>query len=438
MLLLYRFLGTLSLPDRCNNLVKRDLFLGIIGQFAFMISSTFYVLFVLDIVDYELLGTLIAIEFLVQALLDYPTGVLADWIGQRWVMAFAYISYSISFYLLSIATTFEMLILVYTISAIGASQESGTWGAWFDNNYKVSTEGKDDERKIYRLMQSRKGMLIQIATSFVFIIGGFLATYLGRPIIFQYQAFAILIFALLVILLVTDYPEIEREPRSLKNYFRLMGKGIYFVLFTKYLFLFVIGMMITTSIWVVWSQMILFPMYFNYSGTDFGANLFRVLAWIIMIIITFFAGKWSMNISIKKYPGLKFLHQILFFGGFSIIIFFFPLNYARIEYLAIFLVLTLFTITDIIYIITNLLEQSLFIDVVPDANRNSIYSLLPTLILLFNAPAVIISGIILSIIGIPATLLLLVIIGTIGVFFQYLAIQMLPEKKKKSIELITN
>ena len=208
MLLLYRFLGTLSLPDRSNNLVKRSLFLGIIAQFAFMISSTFYVLFVLDIVNYELLGTLLAVQFLVQAILDYPTGVLADWIGQRWVMVFAYFSYSISFYLLSIATTFEALVIVYAISAIGSSQESGTWGAWFDNNYKVSTEGKDDERKIYRLMQSRMEMLIQISASFVFIIGGFLATYFGRPIIFQYQALAILIFALLVVFLVTDYPEI--------------------------------------------------------------------------------------------------------------------------------------------------------------------------------------------------------------------------------------
>ncbi|OLS16553.1 MAG: hypothetical protein HeimC3_52990 [Candidatus Heimdallarchaeota archaeon LC_3] len=438
MLLLYRFLGTLSLPDRSNNLVKRSLFLGIIAQFAFMISSTFYVLFVLDIVNYELLGTLLAVQFLVQAILDYPTGVLADWIGQRWVMVFAYFSYSISFYLLSIATTFEALVIVYAISAIGSSQESGTWGAWFDNNYKVSTEGKDDERKIYRLMQSRMEMLIQISASFVFIIGGFLATYFGRPIIFQYQALAILIFALLVVFLVTDYPEIEREPRSLRNYFRLMGKGLYFVLFTKYLLLFVIGMMITTSIWVIWSQMILFPMYFRYSGTDFGANLFRVLAWVIMIIITFFAGKWSMNISIKKYPGLKFIHQLMFFGGFAIIIFFYPLNHTRIEYFAIFLVLFLFTITDVIYIITSLLEQSLFIDVIPDANRNSIYSLLPTLILLFNAPVVLISGTVINIIGIPATLLLLVIIGTIGVFFQYLAIQLLPQKKKKSIEVYTN
>ena len=237
-------------------------------------------------------------------------------------------------------------------------------------------------------------MMVQISSVFVFLLGGFVATYLGRPIIFKYQSLASLIFAFLVILLVTDYPEIEREPRSLKNYFRLMGEGLYFVLFTKYLFLFVIGMMITMSIWVVWSQMILFPMYYSYTGTDFGANIFRVVAWLVMIIITFFAGKWSMNVSIRKYPVLKFLHQIIFFGGFALIIFLYPINYNRIDYLAIIFVLVLFTVTDIIYVITNLLQQSLFIDVIPDTNRNSIYSLLPTLILIFNAPAVIISGIV--------------------------------------------
>jgi MFS family permease len=107
------------------------------------------VLFVLDIVSYEELGKLAALSFIVQAVFDYPSGTLGDWIGQRWILAIAFISYGISYWLLAFADSFESLAIVYILSAFAASQESGALQAWFDNNYKTATEDIDPERKFY-------------------------------------------------------------------------------------------------------------------------------------------------------------------------------------------------------------------------------------------------------------------------------------------------
>ena len=98
----------------------------ILIDISFSLSSTFYVLFVIDSMGYEKLGILMGVGFFVQALFDYPSGTLGDWIGQRWVLFVAYLGFGLSFALLFYAQTFNDFLLVYIVSAIAASQQSGT------------------------------------------------------------------------------------------------------------------------------------------------------------------------------------------------------------------------------------------------------------------------------------------------------------------------
>ncbi|MFX0174346.1 MAG: hypothetical protein ACFE9L_20910 [Candidatus Hodarchaeota archaeon] len=90
---LMKFLGIRSkLPPNTQSLVQKFLFLSSLQSSFFFISGTFYVLFVIDKVGFIDLGILVGISFLVQALLDYPSGSLGDWIGQPWILAIAFMS----------------------------------------------------------------------------------------------------------------------------------------------------------------------------------------------------------------------------------------------------------------------------------------------------------------------------------------------------------
>ena len=95
--LLTHILGIQELPNRAKTLIHKAVITTVFTQFFFGLSNTFFVLFVIDSVGYELLGILIAISFIVQAVLDYPTGVIGDWIGQKWLLLSAYISFGLSF-----------------------------------------------------------------------------------------------------------------------------------------------------------------------------------------------------------------------------------------------------------------------------------------------------------------------------------------------------
>ncbi|MFW9917550.1 MAG: hypothetical protein ACFFGZ_18265, partial [Candidatus Thorarchaeota archaeon] len=82
-------------------------------QFVFTLSETFYVLFVLDSVGWARLGVLLAVSFLLQSVLDYPSGALGDWVGQKWVLFLALETFGISFAIVAFTNpiSFEILFV---------------------------------------------------------------------------------------------------------------------------------------------------------------------------------------------------------------------------------------------------------------------------------------------------------------------------------------
>jgi len=142
-------LRTQNLPDRTQTLVQKVIVAVIFMQFVWSLSDTFYILFVIDSVGYTQLGILVAISFLLQSTLDYPSGALGDWIGQKWVLFSALLTFGVSFCVLAFSQSFETLLVVYCLQALAASQESGALMSWFDNNYKATANDADPDRKTY-------------------------------------------------------------------------------------------------------------------------------------------------------------------------------------------------------------------------------------------------------------------------------------------------
>ncbi|MFX0090219.1 MAG: MFS transporter [Candidatus Hodarchaeota archaeon] len=432
--LLLMLLRIQELPRRAQSLIQKLIIIAVIIQFSFFLSNTFYVLFVIDTVGLGHLGILIAVSFLIQAVLDYPSGVIGDWIGQKWILFIAYASYGLAYGVLFFADSFSTLLIVYILQAFAASQQSGALQAWFDNNYKVAADEADPERKTYRFVIGRWGMFTNFTGAIAFVIGGLLATIYFRQIVFAIQAIAMFLLAIGLLFSIKDFPEVVRSERSIKNYFGLMGEGLRFVFLNKMVLLFVIGLCINAAIWTIWGNMILLPLYFGYTGSDGGASLLRFIIWVIGVPIAALAANLGSKLGIEWLPRLQFLHTLCFFSSFMLLFTWFPIYILEqpitgtFEPIAIILTIIILTFTPLIFYTANIIQQRIFFDLVPDQNRNSVYSLIPTLVLIINAPSALIGGQFLDIFGLTSTLFFLAFLGVLYPMFFYISIRLIPPK----------
>jgi MFS family permease len=130
-----RLANAIGLPDaneKVLRLARVLMFLGPLANFTFVMSTTFYLIFVAEalgggdyILGLPLVATLVVIQMGIQLVLDYPTGAIGDWIGQRYIMASATLCYAVAFWLVAMVTTltpFWFLIAIYAIQGLGNSQ----------------------------------------------------------------------------------------------------------------------------------------------------------------------------------------------------------------------------------------------------------------------------------------------------------------------------
>ncbi|MHA2363815.1 MAG: MFS transporter [Candidatus Hodarchaeales archaeon] len=444
---LITYLGVKELPRNSQGLIQKFFFILILMNIFGTISSTFYVLFVLDIVGYAELGFLLSLSFIGQAVLDYPSGAIGDWIGQRWVLFIAYLFYFLSFLLLSISNSMSYLIVVYILFAVGSSQQSGAMNAWFDNNYKASASEKDPKSEIYRLFQGRLGMIFQLTGAIMFVVGGLIATFYFRTLVFKIQALGMISIAFICLLTIKDFPEVEKTPQSLRKYFQILGEGIGFVITKKYMMLFFTGIILTVTMWSVWGYMILFPMYFSYTGSDFGASIYRFFSWVIAIPFIGLAGQWSKKLEMKKWlPLANGLQAVVHYTLFLLIFILFPIDLKQpitgtFMPVAIILTLIVFSMNDIWWNVAGFLEQSFMLNVIPDESRNSIYSLIPTLVLIANAPALLLAGLAIESVGIQITMIILGACGVLGAILKYYGLKFAPkeiiQKEKRKLHRLS-
>jgi MFS family permease len=434
------FLRTQDLPDRGQSLVQKIVIAVIFMQFVWSMSDTFYVLFVIDSVGYAQLGLLLAVSFLLQSVLDYPSGALGDWIGQKWILFTAFLTFGLSFAFLAVSQSFEMLLVVYCLQAIAASQESGALITWFDNNYKIAADEVDPDRKTYTFFFGRWGLIGNIVGGVSFVVGGLFATLYFRQAVFAFQAIALIIIGVSFLFFMNDFPEVERPKKSVRNYVKLLGQGIRVVSSNKGLLLYLISMCFWGMLWTVWGPMVLYPLYFGYTGSDGGASLFRFTVWIIGLPGAYWAANLATRLDIRWIPRLQFLFTIAFFPLFVLLTLTFSVERNQLDPLAILCTIVFFGTTIFMLNAAGILQQRLFLDAVPDENRNSFYSLIPTVILLSGVPAVIVGGQLIIHYGVPVTIFCLGLTALVGSIIAYIAIGIMtkevPELELPPIEMV--
>ncbi|RDE14066.1 MAG: hypothetical protein C4K48_07045 [Candidatus Thorarchaeota archaeon] len=451
--LLKSFLGLPEATDKVLHLAKIMAILGPLANFTFVLSTTFYVIFVAEALGggsgmylqgMGLVGTLVVVQMVVQTMLDYPTGAIGDWIGQRWIIASSCICFAVSFIMLSFVTTstpFLYLVVVYLLAGIAASQQSGAFSAWFDNNYRVAMPG-DSDRKQYGVFLGRTGMVMQIVATASLIPGSILAVLFSRPWVFQFQGVLALVLALISFRLVRDFPEVEAqriERPDMGEYISILKGGVSFLFRYPFVRYIVMGGMLATSSIMVWGNLILFPMYYLYLITDVAVASFRTLLFLPGILAQERSGIWSRRFQPKKWiPRFRFMETcgFVFFWLFATIMYLFPpvagessniisiywpftgiqlLTLPLENLLPIVLIFTIFVTTSFFGGFADVLTQRVLLDVIPNRIRNSMYSLYPTIATIFAIPQIALFGWLIMIIGFPLTLAGCGIVSLVGV-----------------------
>ncbi|MFX0168591.1 MAG: hypothetical protein ACFE89_04445 [Candidatus Hodarchaeota archaeon] len=447
-----RFSRLLGFKDPSSGAIRIAsimLLLGSAWSIAFQISTTFWMIHIAAslgggdfLLGMGLVGILIVIRIAVQTLLDYPTGGIGDWIGQRYIIASALLCYALAFWLTSISgigTPFFVFVIIYVLMGLGASQESGAMGAWFDNNYRIAMP-QDKDRKEYGVFWARAGMLFQLVSTLVLIPGSFLALILQRTWVFQIQAVFFVALAIMAMILIQDMPGARQksEYSGFRQYGRLLKDGIKFVGSSKFVTFTMIGEMLMWSIGICWWEILLFPLYFSYLLTDIGVSTFRTSMFAPMVVAAERSGVISKRFDPKKWiPRLRIIQfcGFTFFMALMAITTIFPppdlatatfitafipftaIPYMTLPFLSvipILLIWIVFVSSDVIGRITDVLNGRVMLDVFPNRIRNCMYSLRPTIAMLLSVPLILLISNLLPIVRFPIVFILCAIVAGIG------------------------
>jgi len=413
---------------------------------SFQISTSFFMIYIAEslgggdyIAGLTLVGILVVVQTAVQTALDYPTGVLGDWIGQRFVIASALLSYALAFYITSTVTQntpFATFMVIYILMGFASSQQSGAFEAWFDNNYRVAMP-HDEDRKQYGVFWGKLGMLTQVMATLVLIPGSWLALVFSRTWVFMLQSILCVILSIMVMFLLIDLPGVreEREDRpSFSEYTTLLKDGIKFLFSAKFIIFIILGEVFLFAVGPVWWNLLLFPLYFSYLLTDVAVSSYRTLIFVPNAVIQERTGVWAQKFEPKKWiPRFR----IFQFNGFiaflllALLTFIFPTpQTSETIALSIFgfdiiqmpvesvlpmtIMFAIFVVSGIFGGLAGILTQRVMIDVVPNRIRNSLYSLRPTLVMIMTMPLLVFFGWFMPLFGFPATFILTSLFGLIG------------------------
>ena len=413
---LSNFLGIQALPSVARNYFQRLALLNVVGAFLGNLSTTFFILYAVDIIGFEAAGIVISIRMLVQLVFDYPSGSLGDWLGQKWVLIISLFCSTVYFYLLAIADSFSVFVILAIVWGFANAQSSGTLESWFDNNYQAAIDNEDSERKIYGFGLNRINSLNRIVMALSFIIGGFIATNIARQSVFLLQAFLCLVMIFLVFNLMNDIlsEKLEASKQSLHHYFSLFIGGIKFLVSSKKTFFFLIGTALITTSFIVWGELILFPIYFGYSGSDDLASIFRTIMFFIGIPIGIYMAKVTQKIATNRVSVFYLIGILFYYIPFIFLLTLLPpidtLNITGLIITAFFLTIA----NNVILDVAGTLQGRTMIDLVPSENRNAVYPLIPSLFSLMGIPLLPITGFIIEHHGLNIGIAIPFITGLIG------------------------
>ncbi|MHA2253783.1 MAG: MFS transporter [Candidatus Kariarchaeaceae archaeon] len=421
------FIGINQLPEQAKGIMRKYGLIRSAVATVYSATGTIFILHIIDSIGFKEASMIMSIMFLTQIILDYPSGSLGDYIGQRWVLGIAYLAGFGGFYLFSIAQTFNHFMLAAVIFGFTNAQVSGSLQSWLDNNYKKIDDDSDPDRKNYGFTMNRFGSIDTFLMGISIMIGGVMATYWSREAVFRIQSFLILMIAFMVILLLTDLPDpivdkVQKSQQSVGEYLSLLMGGISYVWSNKVLLFYLVGNSLVMTAWNLWGVLLLFPIYFGYSGSDSLAGILRSTIFFIGVGIQIITAKKTKDVPNSKLPSILLTHFLTLFLGVMALLYFIPVqnSFNILGFILLILVLTVSVSLIMPFIAT--LNQRISLDLVPSEHRNSIYSLLPTISGALGVVLLPVVGSLVAKVGMISGLVIALSLSMIGSLTIYLAL----------------
>lgn len=157
--------------------------------------------------------------YLVQLVMELPTGAFADMVGKRWSILLSYLLTAIGMLVIPLANTFAHFLLIETLVGIGSALFSGAQEALLYDSLK-----QDGREADFGKVMTKDGFWYQIALMTSTAIGGLMYSY-GHLIPFIASAMSALLgmgFAWFFM-----EPTIDTEKFSWRNYLKQIRLGVH-------------------------------------------------------------------------------------------------------------------------------------------------------------------------------------------------------------------
>lgn len=410
-----------SLPLPLQQISFTYLFICLLYSIAFSSTDTFLLLFFLEKWSYQEVSIIFSVQIITQIIFDYPTGVLGDWLGQKLVLILAYSLKILSLVFLVIRPTFLYFILFGIFSGLGNSQLSGALDSWFDNKYRDLSGETDIKREIYTRFQAKIYMIYLLTAGLTCFLSGLIAQQISRRFLFFIEMFFYFAIMLLVIWKIEPKQKSESKNLSIQAYFDQFKSGLTFIFKRKDMFFIFIGIaLFETFLNRVWTKLIFIPFYESYAITDTNLGMLRWISLTTDVILISFIQKIPSK-STKPKLGFMLAELGIIIGLVVILGYIYVVPASPTFQLGKFIGLILIGISlGIPYRLVYLFYSKVMIDLVPNEIRNSVYSLLPTLVLLVSIPATFIGGTVITTYDLMGGILLVILGVGCGVLLQVL------------------
>ncbi|MHA1989448.1 MAG: MFS transporter [Candidatus Hodarchaeales archaeon] len=382
-----KIFGTEKINKVSQSFVLRTFSVNYLFVFLISLTDAFFIIQASESVGLKELTILLAILFLSKALLDFPAGIIADWIGQKSSLVISAILFALSYYQISLAENFSGFTLAFLALGFAEALQSDTFFNWFDNKYKEIVV-EDTEWTIYSKIISRYSMVEMFVLASAYIIGAQLVATFTRSRIFLYQSVLFLLLIFLFLLVIRDYKIDKTAPKAPRIKLSEIVKGAFAYSFkNRIVFLFLLGSAITGVAIVYWDYFLSILLYKELvHGSDNWIGVAIAIEYFIAGILTGLLGILTNKIiKFKRWLILSLLIAFpLFFGGIYLFIRDSTLS-AEFFYIDLAKFFILFTVITIPYYFYKLLNYRLLIDIIPDEFRSSIYSLLTSITFIFGS-----------------------------------------------------
>ncbi|MHA2174928.1 MAG: MFS transporter [Candidatus Hodarchaeales archaeon] len=432
---IHKRLDIAEMNSRSRSLALKYYILNSTQVAQVQIASTFLVLFLLEIISFEELGILFTIQYVLTALLDYPTSALGDVIGHKRTLSFAYLSYTIAILFLVVGDSFQTLIPYAVMNAFGQSQESGALRSWFDNNYRITSSSEDTDRRIFGAFLGKMSANFNVIRVIMYICSGIIASVISRKALFMVQIGLIIVALLFILVLMNEEEGFEYPQTTFTAYFDRIIGGIKFVVSSKGIFCYFVGIsLVISTMGAIWANLMIFPFYQSYSGSDEYIALLRTLiiaTGIIWGIVATRLSKKSKN-PLRPLFLSTFMINLTYFAVIYIYYTLVPpeFEFVLIKYLGVIIIIQWVSIWGHLQ---GIFMGRLEIDLIPDKVRNTVYSLQPTFVVIFSIPFVLIGGFVLSNYGFLEGCILLLLINSFNVLIFGLGLFWLTNQKKSVV-----